>query len=206
MRNLRFGFWVMLPFLLWSQLGLGQSYETLIEQHRTKYKQEFLEDERSPIQEKDFKFLNFYPANKNYLVSATFTAVNDSMGFDMHTHSGKNKKYVVYGKLDFQLKKSKYTLFVYQSIDLRQKEGLEDYLFIPFTDLTNGESTYGGGRYLDIRIGDIVNHQLTLDFNKAYNPYCAYKIGYSCPIPPPENHLDTAIEAGEKRYSLEPKE
>ena len=71
-----------------------------------------------------------------------------------------------------------------------------DHLFLPFTDNTNGVETYGGGRYIDLKIpaGNTIN----IDFNKAYNPYCAYSDKYSCPIPPPENHLDIEIKAGIK--------
>ncbi len=75
----------------------------------------------------------------------------------------------------------------------------ENYLFLPFTDLTNGNGTYGGGRYIDLEIpkGDT----MVIDFNKSYNPYCAYNGKYSCPIPPKENDLNIAIKAGVKNYS-----
>jgi hypothetical protein len=73
-----------------------------------------------------------------------------------------------------------------------------EYLFCPFKDLTNGVDTYGAGRYLDFTLSDINNP--ILDFNYAYNPYCAYNAGYSCPIPPYENHLKIAITAGEKKW------
>jgi hypothetical protein len=76
-----------------------------------------------------------------------------------------------------------------------------DYLFLPFKDATSGQETYGGGRYLDLRTGDIQNGQVMLDFNRSYNPYCAFKEGYPCPIPPKNNVLSVSIEAGEKAYS-----
>jgi uncharacterized protein (DUF1684 family) len=76
-----------------------------------------------------------------------------------------------------------------------------NYLFIPFTDSTSGEESYGGGRYLECFAGDIGYNLLDLDFNKAYNPYCAYGAGYNCPIPPKENDLPIAIKAGEKNYA-----
>ena len=74
----------------------------------------------------------------------------------------------------------------------------KDYLFLPFTDPTNGVTTYGGGRYLDLMIP--ATKVVQLDFNKAYNPYCAYSGNYSCPIPPEENHLEIEIKAGVKKY------
>ena len=77
----------------------------------------------------------------------------------------------------------------------------KDYLFIPFTDATNGNETYEGGRYIDILITDISNNTVVIDFNKAYNPYCCYATGYHCPIPPKENALSVTINAGEKKYT-----
>jgi uncharacterized protein (DUF1684 family) len=71
---------------------------------------------------------------------------------------------------------------------------------VPFGDATSGFESYGGGRYLDFTISDIKNNFLPIDFNKAYNPYCAYTAGYSCPIPPKENLLNASISAGEKNY------
>jgi uncharacterized protein (DUF1684 family) len=73
-----------------------------------------------------------------------------------------------------------------------------DYLFIPFTDLTNGHGSYGGGRYLDLTIPPAGTTTMVLDFNRAYNPSCAYNVAYSCPVPPPENRLAIAIPAGVK--------
>ena len=85
---------------------------------------------------------------------------------------------------------------MYQSLALLHRKGYEDYLFVPFTDQTNGHSSYGGGRYLDLRMGQINDGQMVLDFNKAYNPFCTYSSAYSCPVPPPENRLSVAVEAG----------
>ncbi|HNJ28593.1 MAG TPA: DUF1684 domain-containing protein, partial [Ferruginibacter sp.] len=77
-----------------------------------------------------------------------------------------------------------------------------DYLFVPFTDLTTGDESYGSGRYIEFYIQDIQGDgTLQLDFNKAYNPYCAYASGFKCPIPPRENALNVAIKAGEKNFA-----
>ena len=85
----------------------------------------------------------------------------------------------------------------------------QDYLFLPFKDLSNGNQTYGGGRYLDFRQGDIHEKAgeswLILDFNKCYNPYCAFSDGYNCPVPPQENHLPMAVDAGERQFKGEKK-
>ena len=95
---------------------------------------------------------------------------------------------------------------MYQNIRLLTSQKYYDYLFLPFKDNTNDETTYGGGRYLDLRQGDIGGDNImTVDFNKAYNPWCAYSDGYNCPIPPATNHLDLAVNAGEKNFRGEKK-
>jgi uncharacterized protein (DUF1684 family) len=76
----------------------------------------------------------------------------------------------------------------------------KNYLFVPFKDLSSGKETYGGGRYLDFETTAIKEDLVILDFNKAYNPYCAFSSGFSCPIPPKENHLNVRVEAGEKNF------
>ncbi|MEI9956742.1 MAG: DUF1684 domain-containing protein [Ferruginibacter sp.] len=92
-------------------------------------------------------------------------------------------------------------LTVYQSKSLTKNDQYKDYLFIPFTDATSGDESYGSGRYIDILTTDIKNNTVTIDFNKAYNPYCAYTTGYNCPIPPRENYLIVAVKAGEKSFA-----
>jgi uncharacterized protein (DUF1684 family) len=94
-------------------------------------------------------------------------------------------------------------LSVYRNTRLAKIPAYADYLFLPFTDETNGRETYGGGRYIDLREADFKNGSITIDFNKAYNPYCAFAGGYSCPKPPDENQLAIAIPAGEKKFAKE---
>jgi hypothetical protein len=84
----------------------------------------------------------------------------------------------------------------------------EDILFVPFRDLTSGKETYGAGRYLDLKAGkdQTPTGKWLLDFNKAYNPWCAYSEDYACPLTPPENWLNVPIYAGEKDYKKELKD
>jgi uncharacterized protein (DUF1684 family) len=97
------------------------------------------------------------------------------------------------------LKGKEYKLTVYQYMKLLNDEKYAKYLFLPFADLTNGKQTYIGGRFIDLEIPD--NDDLVIDFNKAYNPLCAYgNPKYSCPIPPVENQLKVKIKAGVKTY------
>ncbi len=116
------------------------------------------------------------------------------------TYSGATQPYVKYGTATFRLKDTTLQLAVYQNLRLIRMPQYRDYLFIPFKDATNGEQTYGGGRYMDISKADIEEGKLTIDFNKAYNPWCAYSDGYSCPVPPMENHLNVFVKAGERAY------
>jgi uncharacterized protein (DUF1684 family) len=181
--------------------SMAQGYHEQILVHREKYMEELLKDEHSPLGKKDLKHLRFFNPDSTFIVKASFTRIKDTIGFDMQTHNGVLKKYFTYGKVDFMLNNTKQKLFVYQSQKLLSKEGFEDYLFIPFTDETNYSETFGGGRYLDFKIGDIKEGSLEIDFNKCYNPYCAYKEGYACPIPPSDNKLSIAIKAGEKLFA-----
>jgi uncharacterized protein len=191
---------ILLVFIIMAKVNFAQTYIEQIEKHRKDYKLEFLNDKDSPLKREDLGYLDFYPINESYKVEATFKKVRDKTGFMMQTHSGKQKHYFVYGKLSFALQGKKYSLFIYQSESLLQEDEYKDYLFVPFTDATNSKTTFGGGRYLDFRVKDIQNNKLVLDFNKCYNPYCAFAGGYSCPIPPKENDMNRLIEAGEKLY------
>ena len=148
----------------------------------------------------DRKFISFYPVDNKYCVEATLQRIKDNKGFYMNTSSGMQKKYFKYGLLTFRLDDKELHLYIYQSEALMQQEKYKDYLFIPFGDATSGLTSYGGGRYMDFTLADIKDNTLVIDFNKAYNPYCAYTIGYNCPIPPKENLLTEAINAGEKNY------
>jgi len=116
----------------------------------------------------------------------------------MKTSTKRLPEYVKYGELHFQIDGKKLKLNVYQNIELSKKPGHEDYLFLPFSDKTCGKGSYIGGRYIDMKIPKF--DDVLLDFNTAYNPYCAYNHKYSCPIVPLENDLDIAITAGVKKF------
>lgn len=177
----------------------AQTYTEKLEEHREKYISDFLTDEHSPLTKKDIKHLDFYAIDSTYAVTGMITLTPDAIPFDMATSLGIIKRYVQYGTITFQLHDSTFTLSIYQSMKLREQEEYKDYLFVPFNDNTNYTETYGGGRYMDFRMGEIVEGKLLVDFNKAYNPYCAYSGGYACPVPPAENKLNTNIKAGEKQ-------
>jgi uncharacterized protein len=144
--------------------------------------------------------LRFYPLDSSYKVVARFEKYADSPWFPMATSGAGHQIQRKYGRLTFMLHDTILHLVLYQSQALLQKPATRDYLLIAFTDATSGIDSYGAGRYIDCMINDIRGGTLVLDFNKAYNPYCAYTTGYNCPIPPRENDLQVAIHAGEKNY------
>lgn len=153
--------------------------------------------EESPLAEEDipnFKGHEFFDFNDTFRVQARFIKIADPDSFEMNTSSGKLKMYSQYARLEFDINGKTYELYAYQSHRLRTMDEYQDYLFLPFKDFTNGLSSYGGGRYIDLRIPE--EETILLDFNQSYNPYCAYRDGYSCPIPPEENHLELKVNAG----------
>lgn len=152
------------------------------------------------VPKKDRKHFHFFPISRAYNVLCYFEKITDTIGFTMKTSANTLKHYYKYGRLDFLISDKECFLYVYQSKDLMQTTAYKNYLFVPFTDGTTGDESYGSGRYLDLYVSDIQNNSCQLDFNKAYNPYCAYSAGYKCPIPPKENNLTVAIKAGEKNF------
>lgn len=149
------------------------------------------------------KYFRFYNADETFKVPCRFEKSTDTAVVVMKT-SGKTipeKDFVRYGKIYFTIHDTALALTVYRSKALEKNPQYGRYLFIPFTDLTTGDETYGSGRYIDIMTTDIKNDVVEIDFNKAYNPYCTYSTGYNCPIPPRENLLPVAIKAGEKTFA-----
>lgn len=142
----------------------------------------------------NFHGINFFPLKKKFVVNAVFEPILDGKTIPFPTSAKKIKYFKAYGKINFTIGTDVFQLTVFQSDP--PHEGYEDELFIPFMDETNGNTTYGGGRYLDIKIQDIQAGKVVIDFNKAYNPYCAYSKYYNCPIPPATNFVQTEIKAG----------
>jgi len=179
----------------------AQSYTDSLTRWRQDYKDAFTKEEHSPLTAKDTGNLRFFPIRESYRVVARVVLTPDSPVFDLPTHSGAVRRYRQWGFAHFSLGGRRLSLRIYQSPDLMRRPGLEDHLAIFFNDRTNYEDTYAGGRYIDLKTGDVQDGVLLLDFNKAYNPYCAYASGYNCPVPPRENRLPVKILAGEKLYA-----
>ncbi len=183
-----------------SAISLAQEKIQSAEEYQKEMNVRFSDSLTSPLMKEDlvnFKGLDFFPIDKKYSVQATFKRVKGK-AFEMKTTTDRKPQYRVYGVLKFQIEGKELQLLVYQNLELITRPGFKDYLFLPFSDMTNGNETYIGGRYLDMRIPK--EKMVTIDFNKAYNPYCAYNYKYSCPVVPLENDLKVEIKAGVKKF------
>ncbi len=180
-----------------------QSYADSINDYRKKYIDELLSEPRKPVTKEQATLLRFYHPDEKYRVSAEVALLNNIDTIQFATSSGVKKTYTKYARATFIIDTIKYTLTIFQSPTLKLKEGLQNYLFLPFKDATNGELTYEGGRYIDCTTDDIFEGKMVLDFNKCYNPYCAYSGGFACPVPPRENFIVAFIPAGEQKPAFE---
>ena len=179
-----------------------RAYTDTIEKYRTGKNIKLLYTESTPLkpeQKKSFEGLKYFPPDIDYCIEGVLTKEEQPETVIMKTSTERAPEYIKYGKVTFNLRGEEHTLFAYQSKKLVEVSPDEAMLFIPFRDATNGKETYGGGRYVDCEIPNEGN-TILLDFNKAYNPYCAYNPRYSCVIPPEENRLEIRIEAGEKEF------
>ncbi len=163
--------------------------------HRLQYKTDLYNNIKA-----DTAKVDFFPFKKEFIVTAKVELLKDQPVFKMTTSSGITKDAQKFAKLTFSYKGKTYVFFGYQLTKLKETSEFADHFFIPFKDATTGKATYASGRYLDFKTGDIRNGKLQIDFNKAYNPYCAFTDGYNCPIPPKENTLKLSVVAGEKKY------
>ena len=187
----------------------AQDYQQQIRNWQQWYKGDFLTDTRSPLKAKDTGYLRFFPISERWNVSINVMLTPEAKPVAMGTHSGKIKSYRPYATISWQEKMASgenqiLSLIAYERIDAPAGDtSAANSLFLPFNDLSNGSETYGGGRYIDLLKSELrpasgLTGTAKLDFNKAYNPWCAFAGGYSCPIPPVENRLDYYIGAGEK--------
>jgi uncharacterized protein (DUF1684 family) len=171
------------------------------EKFQKKINSEYADAKTSPLMETDlktFKTLDFYPLSSKYYVNAKFVKAKDEKVFEMKTSTSRKPKYIKYGTVFFSIDGIALKLNVYQDIELSKSNEYKDYLFLPFSDKTCGKESYIGGRYIDLKLPK--GNTILIDFNKAYNPYCAYNHKYSCPIVPLENDLNVEIKAGVKTF------
>jgi uncharacterized protein (DUF1684 family) len=163
--------------------------------HLRRQKDEFLASSpHSPLtveQKIGFRGLEYFPENPGLVIEAELDAAVDADLVQLSTSTGALRAYHRAGRVRFEVEGTPAELTLFS------EEGQAE-LFLPFRDATSGEESYPGGRYLEVeapRGGRVV-----IDFNHAYNPYCAYAEGWSCPLPPPENWMSAPIRAGEKKF------
>ena len=149
-----------------------------------------------------FGGLKYFTSDSVAAVSAEIQRFERPDTVQMALSQGSPEAYVRWGRATFDYPATlgaaaataqRLTLF-------RRVREADSTLFVPFTDGSNGRGTYGGGRYLDVPLPAPAARQIVLDFNRAYNPFCAYNPDYRCPVPPPENRLSVVISAGEKAF------
>ena len=135
--------------------------------------------------------IQYYPVDQAFIVPAALKLADERPVFEMPTSTGTQRRYQLVGTLEFRLQGQPMSLgaFVPAGEEIST-------LFVPFADLTSGTETYPAGRYLDVPPTSTGIY--SIDFNRAYNPYCAYNLAYECPYPPPSNRLKLPVRAGEK--------
>lgn len=147
---------------------------------------------QSPLtreQRKDFHGLNYFPENDSLRLEVKVDEFETKQTFEMQTSTGDVQIYEKFGKFNFDVDGEQVELTIYQS---------QHGFFLPFVDALAGKETYPAGRYLEPV--PLPGGYFIVDFNVAYNPYCAYNEMWSCPITPAENRLAVAIRAGEKLF------
>lgn len=195
----------VVALLMMMQFGFGFAQAQFdlasVEKFQKELNAEYADAKTSPLLPedlKDFKSLDFYPANAQFFVVAKFIRTENEQPFEMKTTTARKPVYVKYGEAHFSIYGQDFKLNIYRNIELSKKEQYKDYLFLPFSDLTCGNESYIGGRYLDLEIPQ--GNTIVIDFNRSYNPYCAYNPKYSCPKVPLENDLKIEIRAGVKKF------
>jgi uncharacterized protein (DUF1684 family) len=191
--------------MLLFQFGFGFSQEKYnlanVEKFQKELNAEYADATKSPLLAEDlkeFQSLDFYPPNEKFFIVAKFVRTENAQPFEMKTSTARRPIYIKYGEAHFSIDNQDFQLNIYRNIELSKKEEYKDYLFLPFSDLTCGNESYIGGKYIDTKVpqGDTI----VIDFNTSYNPYCAYNYKYSCPKVPLENDLKIEIRAGVKKF------
>ena len=168
-----------------------KEYSKNIQEFRENREKYLYNSSSSPLKDSDY-VVEYYEPNINFKVIARVSQKTDMDTIIMATSTGKTEKFLDFASLGFKLGRSEFSMPVYKYIEGENM----GKLFFCFLDKTNNNSTYEGGRYIDV---DFENaKRIELDFNKSYNPYCVYNLEYSCPLPSKENYINLEIKAGEK--------
>ena len=180
-----------------------EDYIKQIETMRREKDYWFKEDPSSPIPHplrEKFEGLAYFPPDSKYRVRAKFVKNPKPEPIVLATSKGVPRNMIRYGTFEFEIDGAPLRLSAYKSVPAAAHHHESESLFVPFHDVTSGKETYGAARYLDIE--EQPGDESVVDFNVAYNPYCAYSEDYVCPFPPRENWLAVPIRAGEKNFPL----
>ena len=196
--------YIILFFVIITNLSCAQDKLPLLgdTDYQRQMNADFKDAAKSPLTDRDrkvFRSLDFFKFDSTYVVNADFKRTPNETPFKMKTTTDREVDYIKYGEATFTIKDKILKLNVYQDLDMAKEVGQEEALFLPFMENTNGVESYKGGRYIEVKLPK--DDKIFIDFNKAYNPYCAYNKKYSCPIVPSENILYVRIEAGVKKYT-----
>ncbi|OOG68758.1 DUF1684 domain-containing protein [Algoriphagus sp. A40] len=175
-----------------------EAYLEKVEKERErqfKYIRFNIESPLTEEQKRAFTKLNFYDIDPAYKIKARIVPIENKKVREVPLTDGSKQRYIEHSFAEFELGGKTNKLLLLQAMDEADKRNF----FLAFADETSARETYGGGRYLNVRQDG--KNSITIDFNLAYNPYCAYNPDYACPIPPKENLLDIAIPVGEKNYT-----
>ena len=188
---------IIIASLYFSTSSDSSAYQEEISEFREEKHNFFKTSQGSPFVQKNIAYepVQFFPADIDFRVNATLEKMTSRDFITIANSDGSQIKYLKYAIAKFKMKGTSQQLVILKAL------GFGNQYLTAFADETSGISTYGGGRYLDVVIGK--SDQVVLDFNKAYNPYCAYSEEYLCPLPPRENFLEIPIEAGEKDYMMQ---
>ncbi|MGM0592325.1 MAG: DUF1684 domain-containing protein [Halobacteriota archaeon] len=179
-------------------MGTSTDWEESIRAYRARKDEYFRESPHSPLpadEQESFDGLSYFPADRDYRFEVDIHEHETPETITVATTTEGEREYIVWGEFTVSLHDDSFTVQVYRA------DPDEDALWVPFRDETSGDETYGAGRYLDLGPDDRTDDGTwVVDFNLAYNPFCAYSPRYECPLVPMENWLDVPIYAGEKTY------
>ena len=193
------GVFLIVFYFLKESVFSDSSYVATIRKERREKNMSFRGSKGSPLEDADrttFDSLAYFAPDIIYRVDADYKVFSRPDTVQMPLTTGEAEPYLKFGQASFTLEGQRHSLFLYLKVSTTDSS-----LFVPFTDQTNGSETYEGGRFLDVEKPAPDAGLITLDFNKAYNPYCVYNYNYSCPVPPRANRLAIAVRAGEKAYA-----
>ncbi len=174
-----------------------KEYIKAVEQFRKEKDEFFRQGPQSPLtpeQRQAFKGLKYYPVDPKYRIITKLIKLDDPEIIEIPTTGGSSQHYIKFGKITFAIDDQNCELIIFQSTH-------DNHLFLPFRDATAGKETYGAGRYVEVEL--LEDDTCIVDFNLAYNPYCAYNDNWVCPMTPFENYLNCEIKAGEKKFKEE---